>query len=401
MSYGIRHKRILLLIDRESEAYRAPEIARQLISAGALVKAVLAKGADLFTGSSALEMITGSVVYSSRQSQKSHLDPPCLSLSRWADAIVAAPAGISLIGELANGLFSDLLSGIIYHFEGPVLIVPSLYYPAFDHPAVRNNITVLQKQGYIVKANEYTPLLNDEGTGVGRTFDPAAITAWISDSLYTPERDLEGSAIIITAGPTIEEIDPVRYISNRSSGKMGIALAVDAVKRGASVVLIHGPIEGELPRGVRDIPVKSAVEMFAAVKEEFPRCQAAIMSAAVADFKPLAFSAEKIKKGEHLILEFTANPDILSWMGQNRKKQILIGFALEDDLNITEARRKLERKNADMIVLNTAQALDSDESKVILVGREFEDELPVQSKVSTAKYIIDYLAKRLTGNKNG
>ena len=401
MSYSIHHKRILLLIDREAEAHRSPELARQLIAAGAHVKAVLSRGAEFFTGIGALESITGSLAYSSPQSEKSHFDPPCLSLSRWADAIVAAPAGISLIGELAHGISTDLLSGIIYHFEGPVLIVPSIYYPAFDHPAVSNNLAALKKQGYIVKPPEYSPLLNDEGIGIGRTFDPAAIAAWAADSLYSPEKDLEGITIIITAGPTIEEIDPVRYISNRSSGRMGIALAVEVEKRGASVICIHGPVETEIPRGVREIPVKSAAEMFSAVKEEFPRCQAAIMSAAVADFKPLASSAEKIKKGQHLILELTANPDILAWMGQNRKKQILIGFALEDTMNIAEARRKLKVKNCDLIVLNTAQALDSDESKVILIGSEFEDELPPQSKTATAKVIIDYLAKRLIGNYHG
>lgn len=396
MNTYFQNKRLLLGIDNILDAHKCPQLASLLTAAGAQVKIILAPGAEKFVSLPALEAESGNRVHSALFPPEGYYDPPHLALSKWADAALIAPAGAELIAKLASGLADNLLTQILLHLDAPVLIAPALHPAALLHPAVKNNLKILQSYGYHLKLQQDLPQPIAEPSHFhAAAFHPAEILLWTADTLYSPEKDLEGVNILITAGPTVEEIDPVRYISNRSSGRMGIALAEEAAKRGALVTLIHGAINLPLPRNVDAIAVKSAAQMFEEVKLEFPRSRAAIMAAAVADFKPLLKNAEKIKKGQHLTLELTANPDILSWMGENRRKQFLVGFALENTLDINEARRKLETKKASLIVLNSIEALDSPDSKAVLVGHGFEESLPAQNKNRLAKSIIDQIAQAL------
>lgn len=395
MLESLRNKRILLGISAGSEAYRAADIARALITAGTQVRAVLTDNAAGLVSPRSLEMITGGKVHIELYPQEGCYDPPQHSIAKWADAVLIAPANADIIARCALGMNSDLLSSIVLLSEKPVMFVPSMHFPVFENPAVKRNLEALTSCGYHIKANNYNPDLGDEGVGMGRTFNPADIVDWAGEVLYEAPPDMDGIKILVTAGPTIEEIDPVRYISNRSSGKMGFALAEEASKRGADVILIHGPVNIPTILNVEKIPVRSASEMLAAVQKEFPRCKAAVMAAAVADFKPIMKSTSKIKKGEGMILELTQNPDILAWMGANKKRQCLVGFALEDSENTTEARRKMETKNADIMVLNTSSAIDAECSQVVILGKEFEEKSPVQNKRKTARAILDYVAAHL------
>jgi len=290
---------------------------------------------------------------------------------------------------------NDLLTSLLLNFEGPVLIVPSFSHPEYNHPAVQTNLSTLDQRGIQVKLPRTNPAEANSNSLSGADYDPAVIVEWMSEKLYIASPELSGASILVTAGPTVEEIDPVRYISNRSSGKMGFAIASEFAARDAAVTLVHGPVNIPPPRNVRAVGVRSAQEMFTAVQEEFPRCRAAVMSAAVADYRPLLKSAVKIKKGGNLTLELAQNPDILIWMGENKGNRFVTGFALEDEENITEARRKLTSKQADLIVLNTAAALDADENKITLVGEDFVESFPSMSKTAAARVIVDKISRSI------
>jgi len=397
MSFNLRNKRIVLGIGNEPEAYKSPAIVRELTAGGAQVKVVLSKGGERFAGKQALEAESGGRVHTSMFPPEGFFYQPYHTLSQWAEAALIAPAGADIIAKMACGLADDLLSNILLSFSGQILVVPALDQSTLNHPAVRNNLKTLVSFGVKIRLKgEFSAQVRDETILQCSDFDPAEIADWTGEMLYSPERDLKEVNILITAGPTVEEIDPVRFLSNRSSGRMGLALAEEACRRGALVTLIYGPISLPLPSGVNGIAVKSAVEMFEAVKVEYGRCRGAIMAAAVADYRPLVKSIEKLKKGEHLTLELTANPDILGWMGENRRKQFLVGFALEDSFDLAEARRKLSAKKADLIVLNTAEALEFESSRAVLVGHNFEEEFPLQNKRKLAQAIIDRMAKALS-----
>jgi phosphopantothenoylcysteine decarboxylase/phosphopantothenate--cysteine ligase len=260
----------------------------------------------------------------------------------------------------------------------------------WEHPATQRNITTLRERGVNILAPEVGVLASTtEGIGAGRMPEPLKIVEWLADELSERAQDLAGRRVMIVAGPTVEAIDPVRYISNRSSGKMGFALAQEAIKRGAVVTLIHGPVNLPPVKDVETIKVTSAEDMLHAVQEIFPRVEIALMVAAVADYRPLIRSAVKIKKSERLTLELKQNPDILGWMGEHRGNRYLVGFALEDEENIEEARRKLKSKNVNLIVLNTISAMEADESSMTLVTAQSEEKLPLQSKSASARAIIN------------
>lgn len=392
---SLNNKRILAGISGGISAHRVPEIIERLLSAGAQVKTVLSAEAARYVSRTTLEAVSGNRVYDETISGGDGFDPPAVSLSEWADAVVVVPAGADLIARLSAGMANDLLTSLLLNFEGPILIVPSFSHPEYNHPAVQTNLSILDQRGIQVKLPKINPAEANSNSLSGTDYDPAVIVEWMSDKLHVASPELSGTSILVTAGPTVEEIDPVRYISNRSSGKMGFAIASEFVRRDAAVTLVHGPVNIPLPRNVRAIGVRSAQEMFAAVQEEFPRCRAAVMSAAVADYRPLLKSAVKIKKGGNLTLELTQNPDILTWMGEHKGYRFVTGFALEDTENITEARRKLTSKQADMIVLNTALALDADENKITLVGEDFEESLPPMSKTTAARMIVDKISRSI------
>ena len=392
---SLKNKRILLGISGGITVYNTPEIIRRLLNAGAQVKTIVSPEAVNYVSKTTLEMVSGNTVYDDILPVDGNFDLPAVSLSAWADAVAVVPANADFIARLSAGMAGDLLMSLLLLFDGPVLITPSLMQPEFNHPSVQTNLSILEQRGIHIKPPGNKPAEEKSLSPFEIDFEPADIVAWIAEKLYIASPELSGISVLVTAGPTVEEIDPVRYISNRSSGKMGFAIASELAMRDAAVTLVHGPVNIPVPGNLNAIGVKSAQEMFHAVQELFPRCRAAVMSAAVADYRPLIKSAVKIKKGEKLTLELTRNPDILTWMGEHKQSRFVTGFALEDEENIAEARRKLNAKNADVIVLNTTGALDADVNKITLVGRDFEESLPVMSKPAAARVIVDLISRNI------
>ena len=392
---SLKNKRILAGISGGIGAHRVPEIIQRLLNAGAQVKTVLSAEAARYVSGTTLEVISGNRVYSDSNFGADSFDPPAKSLSEWADVVVVIPADADFIARLSAGMANDLLTSLLLCFEGPILLVPSLSTPEYNHPAVQTNLSTLDQRGIHLKLPKTDHAETDSNRPAENNIDPAEIVEWMSEKLYVASPELSGVSILVTAGPTVEEIDPVRYISNRSSGKMGFAIASELANREAAVTLVHGPVNIPVPRNVRAVGVRSAQEMFEKVQEEFPRCRAAVMSAAVADYRPLLKSAVKIKKGGDLTLELTRNPDILTWMGEHKKNRLVTGFALEDEEDITEARRKLISKKADMIVLNTASALDADTNKITLVGEDYTEGFPPMSKTAAARVIADKISRSI------
>lgn len=388
--------RILLGITGGIAAYKSPEIVRLIVKNGGQVKIILTKAGEKFITRTTLETVSGNRVGLDLFPADGNYDPVHISYARWCDAILIAPATANIIAKAAHGIADDLLSSVLLAVDKPVFIAPAMNSSMYRHPAVVENMGILRSRGVQILEPEIGTLASrTEGSGIGRLPEPANIVEWLGLWLEEPHLDLEGYRVLVTAGPTVEAIDPIRYITNRSSGKMGIALAVEAARRGAEVVLIHGRININIPQNVTAIAVTTAEDMLNAVKEEYPRCRIAVMAAAVADFKPLAQNIAKIKKSERLTLELAHTPDILKWMGENQMKQYLVGFALEDDENLDEARRKLKEKNANLIVMNTIEAIDSDDSRIILISSQSEEKFPLVSKRSAAKSIFNRIVAEI------
>lgn len=386
---NLKNKRFLVGITGGIAAYKSPEIVRLIIKAGGQVKVVITEAGKKFVTPCTLETVSGNRVHTELFPPEGNYDPIHIGLARWGDAVLIAPATANLIGKAAAGIADDLLTTILLAVDVPVFMAPAMNPSMYHHPALKRNLEILHSRGIRLLEPDFGPLAStSEGVGVGRLPEPARIVEWLNDEMDESAKELVGLKVLITAGPTIEEIDPVRFISNHSSGKMGFAIAEEAARLGAEVVLIHGAVPLTPPLGVETVRVKSAEEMMNAVKQEFPQCDIAIMSAAVADFKPLAKSVEKIKKKERLTLEFVKTPDILKWMGQNRGEHFLVGFALEDKEMIEAARRKLVEKKANLIVLNSPDALHSDDSKATFVTAAYVEELPLMSKRKLARRLL-------------
>lgn len=393
---SLKNKRILLGVSGGVAAYKTPEIVRRIVKAGGQVKVVLTKSGEKFVTRTTLETVSGNQVHSELFPPEGSYDPIHIRLARWSDAILIAPATANIVGKAANGIADDLLSTVLLAADVSVFMTPSMNTLMYEHPSVQQNIATLKSRGINILDPASGLLASpSEGEGPGRLPEPVEIVEWLAESLDESASKFENVKILVTAGPTIEEIDPVRYISNHSSGKMGFAIAAEAAKQGAEVVLIHGLVSIPPPSKLRAIQVTSADEMFKAVKEEYPKCKVAVMAAAVADYRPIARSVEKLKKKDLLTLELVKNPDILKWMGENRKRQYLVGFALEDSENVDEAMKKLKDKKADMIVLNSTEALLSDDNKAVIISADFEESLPPMSKKKLAREILDKIASKI------
>lgn len=311
--------------------------------------------------------------------------------------LVVAPATADLLARFAHGLANDFLTTLYLAFQGPVLLAPSMNTAMWEHPATRDNLALLQARGANVIEPDSGPLACGT-TGPGRLPEPARI----ADSalrLLTQRHDLDGETILITAGPTREPLDPVRFISNRSSGKMGYSLAEAASLRGARVLLVSGPVNLPAPEGVELIPVQTALEMHAAVMEHLPEASIVIKSAAVADYHLANVPRQKVKKtAMRLSLELDPTPDILAELGRRKSGQLLVGFAAETENLIPEARRKLVTKGCDMVVANLVSqegiGFESDLNEVSIVSRTGETvALPRGTKRKLADLILDHALK--------
>ncbi len=346
-------KTVVLGITGGIAAYKACELISRLKKKSVEVYPVMTESATRFITPLTLRTLCARPVAVDLFSQDAPFDVEHIALARRADVLAVVPATANVIGKVANGIADDLLTTTIMATRAPVLFAPAMNTAMYENPAVQENIEKLRKRGFLLVEPESGILACGE-EGAGRLAELDAIEAAIGRLLF-PIKDFEGISVLITAGPTREYIDPVRYITNRSSGRMGYALAAAAAQRGARVVLVTGPVNIPVPAGVRAVPVETANEMYAAALEHFDGCDIAIKAAAPADYAPEERSEHKIKKGggdERRTLSLRPNPDIAAELGRRKGGRVLIGFAAETEELERNALKKLAAKNLDMIVAN-------------------------------------------------
>ncbi len=361
-------------------AYKSAELARALMERGMRVQVVMTKAACEFITPLTFASLTGRKVITglfSSESPEETLSSAVehIAVAQENDILVIAPATADLLARLAHGLADDFLTTLYLAFTGRVVLAPAMNNNMWAHPATQENLAVLRKRGHVIIEPE-EGLLACGTTGPGRLAEPEKIADAVA-ALTFQARDLEGETVLITAGPTQEPLDPVRYISNRSSGKMGYALAEAAAQRGAQVILVSGPVQLKEPNGVQVLHVRTAQEMHDAVLEHLSKTGIIVKAAAVADYHLSQVPRNKVKKtAMRMSLDLDPTPDILAELGKKKGDRLLIGFAAETENLIESARQKLESKNCDMVVANLvnqeATGFEFDENEVVLVLRTGE-----------------------------
>jgi phosphopantothenoylcysteine decarboxylase / phosphopantothenate---cysteine ligase len=393
----LKGKRILLGISGGIAAYKTPELIRLFVKAGAEVKVITTEHALEFVTRLTLQTVSKNAVYSNTFEDSNEYSTEHIALNDWADVLLVAPATANILGKFAVGIADDALSTTYLAFEKPVFVAPAMNCKMWAHPAVQENMEKLRSLGVqFFESTEGELACGD--VGKGRMEEPIVIFRLISD-FFAQKLPWSGKTILITAGPTYEKIDPVRFIGNYSSGKMGFALAEACANRGANVKLIAGPVSLKTAHSrIERIDVESASEMFEKATTLFPGMDAAILCAAVADFTPAQPYDSKKKRGEEdLIVQLKPTRDIAATLGQLKKKnQILVGFALETDAEIQNAQSKLERKNLDFIVLNSLRnsgaGFQHDTNQITILKREGgEYTFPLKSKKEVAEDILNEL----------
>ena len=381
-------------------AYKTPELVRRLQDIGATVRVVMTPNATRFVSPLSLGAVShhGVVVDQWGDPEKGGVDH--IELARWAEVLLIAPATANLIGKLALGLADDALTTYALAHRGKVMVAPAMNSSMLAHAAVTKNIEILRSRGVEIIEPESGYLAEGE-EGPGRLAAIPSIVERVRQ--HSVPRDLEGKRVLVTAGPTREPIDPVRYISNRSSGKMGYAIAGAAAKRGATVTLVSGPTALAVPEGVEVVPVSTAKEMFDAVMARAGSQQIVIKAAAVGDFSPETVAVQKIKKtsAESMELSLRRNPDILAALASVSPRPFIVAFAAETDAVEANAREKLQRKGADLIVANDVSdrriGFDSDDNEVLILGRDGTSaRLERASKRVIANRILDTVVDRIS-----
>ncbi len=394
----LKGKKIVLGITGSIAAYKSCLIIRLLKKAGAEVQVVITPAGKEFITPITLSALSQNPVISDFFAQRDGTWHSHVALGLWADAMLIAPATACTIGKMAHGIADNMLLTTYLSMKAPVFIAPAMDLDMMAHPATEDNLRLLRERGVgVIEAQ--SGFLASTLEGKGRMEEPENIVQQLSDYFARKEGDLSGKKVLITAGPTYEKLDPVRFIGNYSSGKMGYALAEECASRGAQVVLVSGPTALATKSAlIERISVESAQEMHDASIREFPGCQAAILCAAVADFTPQNTAEEKIKReGNALHLDLRPTPDIAATLGQmKREGQVMAGFALETCNEAAHAREKLERKKLDFIVLNSLRdegaGFRTDTNKVTMIDGKGEEALPLMSKQETAMHIVDKLA---------
>lgn len=395
---GLRGKHIVLGITGSIAAYKACLLIRLLIKAGAEVQVVITPAGKEFITPLTLSTLTHKPVVSEFFDRRdgswhSHVD-----LGLWADAMVIAPCTASTLGKMANGVADNMLITTYMSMKAPVFIAPAMDLDMFKHPANQKNIATLQSYGnHFIDAG--TGFLASGLEGKGRMAEPEEIVAALQKFFFDSEKhNTLSKKIMITAGPTYEKIDPVRFIGNYSSGKMGFALAEECAARGHDVTLIAGPVSLKCSPNIMRIDVESAQEMYEAATKAFPEMDAAILCAAVADYRPVNQADEKIKREDkgNMTIELTANPDIAAALGKMKSDdQVLVGFALETNDEEANAKKKLDKKNLDFIVLNSTRnegtTFGYDDNKISIINSECQYDFDKKPKSEVAKDIIDHL----------
>ena len=402
----LKGKKIVLGITGSIAAYKSCLIIRELIKSGAEVQVVITPAGKEFITPITLSALTHKPVVSEFFSQKDGTWNSHVDLGLWADAMVIAPCTAATLGKMANGVADNMLITTYLSMKAPVFIAPAMDLDMYKHASTQKNIRTLRSFGnHIIEPG--SGFLASGLEGKGRMEEPENIVKALADFFSTSSEsqsyieDLKNKKILITAGPTYEKIDPVRFIGNYSSGKMGFALAEECSRRGAKVVLVAGPVSLTCSESIQRVDVESCKEMYEAAVGEFPNCDAAILCAAVADFRPEEIAEQKIKRvGDDLLLKLKPTQDIAATIGTMKGEgQRIVAFALETNEEESNAQRKLEKKNADFIVLNSTRipgtTFQADDNQITIINKEGKKIYAKKPKAEVARDIIDELVSIL------
>ena len=397
---ALKGKKILLAISGGIAAYKMNYLVRDFVKKSAEVKVILTPSAENFVTKVTLSTLSKNAVYSDFYDQNgtwnSHVE-----LALWADVLLVAPCTANTLAKMVHGICDNLVIATYMSAKCPVFIAPAMDLDMYAHPSTKENLEKAERFGHYIIPAEFGELASGL-EGQGRLAEPETILQKIEDFFtQNQSKNLEGKTVLITAGPTYEAIDPVRFIGNHSSGKMGFSLAEEAVKRGAKVILISGPTSQKTStKNIEIHRVTSAKEMYDEVFKCYEKVDIAIASAAVADYAPKIVAKEKIKKSEEeFTIELVKNPDILKTMGEKKTHQFLVGFALETQNEEENAKIKLQKKNLDMIVLNSLRdegaGFQKDTNKVKILTHSEQKEFSLKSKDEVAKDILDFVETQL------
>lgn len=387
-------KRILLGVSGGIAVYKIPELLSRLRKAGAETRVVMTEGAARFVTPLTFQTMSGHAVYTDLFAESEGMIPH-IDLTREADLFLLAPATANILAKMANGIADDLLSATALAAHCPVMVAPAMNVVMYHNAATQENLQTLRKRGIQVLEPDAGWLACQE-EGEGRM--PEAASLFLSIESALTEKDLAGKRILVSAGPTRERLDPVRFLTNDSSGKQGVAIAKRARMRGAEVTLVHGEMKVPVPEGVHAIAVESTEDMLVALEKEFPKADALLMAAAPADFRPVEEKTQKIKgtdDGKVHILEMVDTPDILRHLATMKTHQTVIGFATESEKVLDHAREKRKKKKLDYIVANDVTkegaAFDYDTNIVTILGEDKEEALPLLTKEEVADHLLDLL----------
>lgn len=396
-------ERIVLGVSGGIAAYKAVELARRLRQRGADVQVVMTAAAQHFVAPASFQAVTGTVVRSSLWDAAAEAAMGHIELARWASRLVIAPASADLLARLATAQADDLLTTLVLASPAPLYLAPAMNQQMWQHPGVQANLACLRARG----ARVLGPAEGEQACGdigPGRMLEADAIAAAVLDADLSLHGLLAGRRVLLTAGPTLEDIDPVRFVGNRSSGKMGFAVAAAAVEAGAAVTLVAGPVQLPTPAGVQRIDVRSALQMHRAVFDQLPGCELFIAAAAVADYRPAELLPSKRKKsGADWTLRMVLNPDILAEVAARPDRPFVVGFAAETDEVERHARGKLERKQLDMIAANHVGRSDcgfeSCDNALSVYWQGGGEEIALADKTRVARELIRLIAARMASPK--
>ncbi len=399
MSSVLADARVVLAVSGGIAVYKSADIVRECMRRKANVSVVMTRNATRFVDPLTFQTLSVNRVVTDMWAVPDKYTAEHISLADWADIVVVAPATANIIGKYVAGIADDFVSTFLIAVKAPVLIAPAMHEAMYLSPAVQENIARLTDRGVQFVGPVEGPLAAG-AIGLGRMVEPLTVVERMEEML-AKAGDLAGRTVLVTAGPTQEPLDPVRHLSNRSSGKMGYAVAAVARRRGAKVILVSGPTTLRAPKGVELVPVVTALEMCEAVRGRFEEADVLIKAAAVSDFRPKRSSAKKVRKEDaELVVELERNPDILEEVGSRKGRRIVVGFAAETDDILKRGRKKLEAKNLDFIVVNDVRRQDigfaSDENEVHIIGRGGDEEaLPRMPKEQVAAILLDKVAAAL------
>lgn len=395
----LTNKKILLCVTGGIAVYKAVALVSKLTQAGAEVKVIMSESAMEFVQPLSFQVMSKNDVFYDTFDEKDSSVIAHIDLADWPDLVLVAPATANMIGKLANGIADQMITTTLLATTAPVWIAPAMNVHMYDHPAVLRNIDRLAQDGYsFIEPSE--GYLACGYIGKGRLEEPEKITALVSKFFEPKEQPLKGKKVVVTAGPTRERIDPVRYLTNFSSGKMGYAMATAARDLGAEVTLVSGPVDLSEPTGMTVVQVESAEDMLQAVLSVYEQSDLAIKTAAVADYRPKNAMNQKMKKQEgDSVIELERTTDILKTLGEKKTHQLLIGFAAETNDVLHYAQGKLQKKNADYIVANDVSQTDrgfgTDENTVTLVGHgDYVKSFPSLQKEALAKQLLLHILER-------